>query len=81
MGTAAEHIVASGTVDLADLVFGMTRQVMLNLLPGGLLDLRVKALDFGLPAPLDAPPETESMVLVRLHGPTYTSAACALPTY
>lgn len=52
IGSAGEQVVASGTVDLSDLVLGLTRQELLNLSPSGSINLRIKALDFGLPAPL-----------------------------
>ena len=63
VGTAAEQVVATGSVDLADLVLGLTREVMLTLSPGGgLLDLRVKALDFGLAAPAQGLQDATTLV-------------------
>lgn len=50
VGTAQETVVGSGTIDLADLMHGLTRQCVLSLTQGGTVNVRVKALDFGLPS-------------------------------
>jgi hypothetical protein len=50
VGTASETVIGSGTVELADLIFGLTRQCTLSLTQGGTVNVRVKALDFGLPS-------------------------------
>eukprot|EP00997_Jenningsia_sp_PLL12_P011805 NODE_956_length_1354_cov_111.451341_g795_i0.p1 GENE.NODE_956_length_1354_cov_111.451341_g795_i0~~NODE_956_length_1354_cov_111.451341_g795_i0.p1 ORF type:complete len:350 (+),score=119.38 NODE_956_length_1354_cov_111.451341_g795_i0:34-1050(+) len=49
VGAAPEQVIASGSVDLTDLVTGLTRVVMIALNQGGNIHVRIKALDFGLP--------------------------------
>lgn len=49
VGTANESIIGSGTIDLADLVYNLTRQHVLTLSGNGcIVNLRIRALDFGL---------------------------------
>ena len=50
IGTACEQIVGTGEVDLVDLVAGLTRVIFINVSCGGVVNIRLKALDFGLPA-------------------------------
>jgi len=50
IGTAMEQVVGTGEVDLVDLVAGLTRVIFINLSSGGVVNIRLKALDFGLPA-------------------------------
>jgi hypothetical protein len=51
IGTTSETIIGSSTIELADLVFGLTRHYVLPLSQGSAtVNVRVKALDFGLPA-------------------------------
>lgn len=50
IGTAVEQVVGTGEVDLVDLVVGLTRVIFINLSSGGVVNIRLKALDFGLPA-------------------------------
>lgn len=50
IGTACEQIIGTGEVDLADLVVGLTRVIFININCGGFVNIRLKALDFGLPA-------------------------------
>ena len=42
-----EQVVGSGEVDLVDLVAGLTRVIFINLSSGGVVNIRLKALDFG----------------------------------
>ena len=49
IGTGNETIVGAGHIELMELHLGLTRQVVLSLNQGGDLNLRLKALDFGLP--------------------------------
>lgn len=50
IGTAVEQVIGTGEVDLVDLVAGLTRVIFINVNSGGLVNIRLKALDFGLPA-------------------------------
>lgn len=50
IGTACEQIIGTGEVDLSDLVVGLTRVIFINVNCGGFVNIRLKALDFGLPA-------------------------------
>ena len=50
IGTAVEEVIGTGEVDLIDLVAGLTRVIFINMNTGGCVNLRLKALDFGLPA-------------------------------
>lgn len=50
IGTASEQVIGTGEVDLVDLVAGLTRVIFINLNSGGTVNIRLKALDFGLPA-------------------------------
>jgi hypothetical protein len=49
IGTVEETLVGTVTFDLADLIQGLTRTACLTLSSGGAVNVRVKALDFGLP--------------------------------
>jgi hypothetical protein len=70
VGTASETIVGSGTIDLADLVHGLTRQCVLSLTQGGTVNVRIKALDFGLPSvgSVSAAPTQTVQHIVRTTG-------------
>lgn len=65
IGTSGEQVIGTGEVDLTDLVAGLTRVIFINLNGGGSLNLRLKALDFGLPAggvePSQGPIMTETV--------------------
>eukprot|EP00668_Euglena_longa_P042276 GGOE01055839.1.p1 GENE.GGOE01055839.1~~GGOE01055839.1.p1 ORF type:complete len:519 (-),score=25.31 GGOE01055839.1:370-1755(-) len=50
IGTALEQVIGTGEIDLIDLVAGLTRVVFINVNCGGVVNIRLKALDFGLPA-------------------------------
>lgn len=49
IGTVAETVVGSASIDIQDLIMGLTRIVPAQMSSGGVLNIRVKALDFGLP--------------------------------
>eukprot|EP01004_Peranema_trichophorum_P003744 NODE_2714_length_1509_cov_65.725830_g2339_i0.p1 GENE.NODE_2714_length_1509_cov_65.725830_g2339_i0~~NODE_2714_length_1509_cov_65.725830_g2339_i0.p1 ORF type:complete len:265 (+),score=77.98 NODE_2714_length_1509_cov_65.725830_g2339_i0:553-1347(+) len=53
IGTSQEQIIGTGQAELTDLIVGLTRTIVFNLDHGGAINVRIKALDFGLPNPED----------------------------
>jgi protein associated with RNAse G/E len=48
IGSVSEVVIGSATLDIGDLIHGMTRTNLVQLSGGGAVNLRIKALDFGL---------------------------------
>jgi len=63
-GSEAETLIGTSTLDLSDLIHTMTRQVMVSLNKGGVVNLRLKALDFGLPPRVAASLTSQDLSMV-----------------
>jgi predicted nuclease with TOPRIM domain len=55
IGTANEKVVGEKTIDLTDLVIKLTRVIQIPTVSGGSVQIRIKALDFGLPQAFEPP--------------------------